>query len=41
MGRETIAHEKEVGFVLTEIFKVVIFHLRESKNINTGQFFGD
>ena len=38
---ETIAHEKEVGFVLTEIFKVVIVYFRESKNINSGQSFGD
>ena len=41
IGRETVANEKEVGFVLTEIFKVVIVHFRESKNINSGQFFGD
>ena len=41
IGRETVANEKEVGLVLTEIFKVVIVHFRESKNINSGQFFGD
>jgi hypothetical protein len=41
MVRETIAHEKEVGFVLTEIFKVKMVHFRESININRGQFSGD
>ena len=40
IGRETVANEKEVGFVLTEIFKVVIVQFRESKNINSGQFLG-
>ena len=39
IGREAIAHEKEVGFVLAEIFKVLIVHFRESKNINSKQFF--
>ena len=41
IGRETVANEKEVGFVLTEISKVVIVEFRESKNIKSGQFFGD
>ena len=41
IGLEIIANEKEVGFVLAEIFKVLIVHFRESKNINSGQFSGD
>ena len=40
MGRETIANEKEVGFVLTEIFKVLIVHFRESKISTVGNFLG-
>ena len=40
IGRETIANEKEVGFVLTEIFKVLIVHFRESKISTVGNFLG-
>ena len=40
MGRETIANEKEIGFVLTEIFKVLIVHFRESKILTVGNFLG-
>ena len=41
IGLETITPEKEVEFVLTEIFKVVIVHFGESQDINREQFSGN
>ena len=40
IGRETVANEKEVGFVLTEIFKVVIVHFGNQKISTVGNFLG-
>ena len=39
IGRETIANEKEVGFFLAEIFKVLIVHFRESRKYHQWAIF--
>ncbi len=39
IGQETIANEKEVGFVSTEIFKEVIVHFKESRKYQQWAIF--